>query len=206
MGKSALIIVDVQNDFCEGGSLAVPNGNDVIPVINKLRRQKDWDLIVLTQDFHPQNHTSFASNHEGVAVFSVITLEDGTTQVMWPDHCVQGTKGTEFHDELVRSENDIVVQKGMNYKVDSYSGFFDNNRKEKTNLDQILKQAGITEVYVCGLAWDYCVSFTALDAVDLGYKTYFIKDASRGISENTIKDATKNMENKNVSLIESNSI
>ena len=199
--RKALVIVDVQNDFCEGGSLTVPKGDDVVPVFNELRRTGKWDLIVLTQDWHPTNHTSFAANHNET-VFNVITLDDGVQQVMWPTHCVQGTSGADFHPQLtIDHKTDIVVQKGTNPLVDSYSGFFDNNRKQQTELDQILKEHNITDVYIGGLALDVCVKFTALDAVSLGYNAYLLLDASRGLGEKQVEEAIEQLKQSGVQII-----
>jgi len=199
--KKALIIVDIQNDFCEGGSLAVPKGNEVIPVINDLLNRVKFDSVILTQDFHPPEHTSFAKNHPGSKEFTEIKLEDDQIQMLWPAHCVQGTKGTEFHPDLKIKSEYIVVQKGMNPKYDSYSGFWDNNKKNQTELEKKLKELKVDTVFVCGLALDYCVSFTALDAVSAGFKTYIIFDGTRGINEKSIKEQCKKMEDEAVETI-----
>jgi len=205
--KRALIIVDVQNDFCPGGSLAVDNGDSIIPVINQLRNQVNWDLIVLTQDYHPSDHVSFASNNKGATLFSTVKLEDGLDQVMWPNHCVQGTTGADFHPSLtVDDGNDVIVTKGTNPKVDSYSGFFDNEKKQKTELDSVLKQENITDVYVTGLALDYCVKYTALDAVPLGYQTFLVADASKGLSEQGEQEAIEQLKNAGVQIVQSSDI
>ncbi len=167
--KKALIIVDVQNDFCEGGALAVPEANSIIPYINSLTQNTDYDEIILTQDWHPANHKSFASNN-GKKVGETITLNGGP-QFMWPDHCVQGTSGAEFHPELDRSKVTHIVQKGKNPEVDSYSGFQDNNHFVKTDLNDYLQYHDIRLVEIVGLALDYCVKYTCLDAVENGYIT-----------------------------------
>lgn len=167
--KKALIIVDMQNDFCEGGTLAVPNANEIIPYINLLMYKNDYNQIVLTQDWHPANHKSFASNN-GKDVGDTIIL-NGIPQFMWPDHCVQGTFGAEFHKDLNREKVTHVVQKGKNPDVDSYSGFQDNNQFVKTDLDDFLKFHDIQLVEIVGLALDYCVKYTCLDAVKNGYIT-----------------------------------
>ena len=177
--KKALIIVDVQNDFCPGGSLAVENGFDIIPVINKLQSDVDFDLIVATQDWHPTNHGCFASV-QNAPVFSMGNLS-GMDQVMWPDHCVQGTLGAEFQKDLNLLKIRKVFKKGMDPSVDSYSGFCDNGGKNSTGLSTFLKMNDIEETYVCGLATDYCVKFTAIDSVKEGFKTSIIIDASAGI-------------------------
>lgn len=167
--KKALIIVDVQNDFCQGGALEVPNANAIIPYINALMEHNPYDEIILTQDFHPANHKSFASNN-GKQVGESITL-NGISQFMWPDHCVQGTSGAEFHKDLDVSKVTKIIQKGTNTEVDSYSGFQDNNQLMKTELDDYLKSKGIELVEIVGLALDYCVKYTCLDAVKNGYIT-----------------------------------
>lgn len=174
----ALIIVDVQNDFLEGGSLAVPNGNDVIPIINKI--QNDFELIVATQDWHPINHKSFAANHLDKNEFEVIDL-NGLQQVLWPVHCVQGSFGAEFHQDLNSNKIEAIFRKGMDAEIDSYSGFFDNGKRKNTGLFGYLKDRNVTEVFVCGLAADYCVQFTANDALNLGFKTTIIDNATKPI-------------------------
>jgi len=173
-----LIIVDIQNDFLEGGSLAVPNGNDVIPVLNEI--QKDFDLIVATQDWHPQNHKSFASEHPNKNEFEIIDL-NGLQQVLWPVHCVQGSFGAEFHKDLKMNSIEAIFRKGMDHEIDSYSGFYDNGKRKNTGLFGYLKDRKVSEVFVAGLAADFCVYFTANDAIDLGFKTTIIEEASKPI-------------------------
>ncbi|MDW7691744.1 bifunctional nicotinamidase/pyrazinamidase [Flammeovirgaceae bacterium SG7u.111] len=175
-----LILVDIQNDFVKGGSLAVPDGENIISTVNKLQ-ETGFDLIVATQDFHPQNHGSFASNNEGAKIGELSEL-NGLAQVMWPDHCVQGTKGAGFVKELNMEKVEKVFPKGTDPAIDSYSGFFDNGHKKDTGLGDYLKKKGVEEVYVVGLATDYCVKFTAIDSAELGFKTYLIEDASRGVN------------------------
>ena len=174
----ALIIVDVQHDFLPGGALAVPGGDEIIPLINEL--QSYADLIVATQDWHPAGHKSFASAHEGKKVFDKIDLE-GLEQVLWPDHCVQGTRGAEFSPELNMNHIEAIFRKGMEHGIDSYSGFYDNGHRKATGLGAYLKGRGVTEIWVCGLASDFCVYFTALDGLEQGFKTTLIEDASRPI-------------------------
>lgn len=178
---SALLIVDVQNDFLPGGSLAVNDGHQIIRVINEL--QKNFGHVIATQDFHPSDHGSFAANHPGKNPGEFIELA-GLTQILWPVHCVQGTKGAEFRSELNQSQWEAVFQKGKNPEVDSYSGFFDNARRGDTGLGDYLKSRGINRVFVCGLALDYCVKFTALDAKSLGFQTILIADATRAVNLN----------------------
>lgn len=174
----ALIIVDVQNDFCPGGALAVPEGDRVIEVINRI--QPAFDLVVATQDWHPASHGSFAANYPDRHPGDQIELA-GLPQILWPVHCVQDTPGAEFHPGLDRSRIARVFRKGTDPTVDSYSGFFDNGRRASTGLSEYLKDEGVTDVYVCGLATDYCVKATALDTVSLGFKTHLVEDACRGV-------------------------
>ena len=175
----ALIIVDVQNDFIPGGALAVKEGDQVVPIINEL--QQKFDFIVATQDWHPADHGSFAANHSNRKIGEFIEL-NGVQQILWPVHCVQETKGAEFHPDLKTEKCKAVFKKGTNPKVDSYSGFFDNNRMGDTGLCSFLKENGIEEVFVCGLATDYCVKFTVLDAISEGFKTTLIADATRAVN------------------------
>lgn len=174
----ALILVDVQNDFCPGGSLPVPGGFDVIPVINRL--QPLFGLVVATKDWHPKDHSSFAVNH-GRQPYDAIEL-DGMTQVLWPAHCVQGTLGADYAPGLDTKRIAKVFLKGIDPTIDSYSGFFDNGHKRATGLGDYLRQQGVTDVAVVGLATDYCVKWTALDAVRLGFGTTVILDACRGVN------------------------
>jgi nicotinamidase/pyrazinamidase len=174
-----LLIVDVQNDFCPGGALAVPEGDQVVPVINRL--QPRFDLVLATQDWHPAWHGSFAANHPGRRPGEQIELA-GLAQILWPNHCVQGTWGAKLHPGLDRSRIARVFPKGDDPTIDSYGGFFDNGGRRSTGLERYLKERGATEVYICGLATDYCVKATALDAVGLGFKTYVVEDACRGVN------------------------
>ncbi len=176
-----LIIVDMQNDFCPGGALAVREGDAVVPMVNEL--QPHFDLVVATQDWHPASHKSFAANHDGKNVGQVIEL-DGLPQVLWPMHCVQNTRGAEFHPQLETGKLAHVFRKGEDESIDSYSGFFDNGHKRATGLGDWLKSHNATSIYVCGLATDYCVKFTALDAQQLGFETFLIEDTCRGVELN----------------------
>lgn len=201
----ALILVDIQNDFCPGGSLAVADGDAVVAVANRLMPQ--FDLVVATQDWHPANHKSFASQHDSVIVGDQFQL-NGLTQTAWPDHCVQGSHGAEFVRQLNRSGIQHVFQKGTNVEIDSYSGFFDNGKQQATGLDQFLEEQKVKQVYVMGLATDYCVRFTALDARELGLETFLIVDGCRGVELNPgdIDKAITEMKAAGVKVINSNEV
>ncbi len=175
---SALILIDLQNDFMPEGALAVPDGNAVIPVANRLVRS--FDLVVATQDWHPPGHSSFASQHPGKNPGDTIEL-DGLRQELWPDHCVQGTSGAELHADLDVRRMTRIFQKGTDPRIDSYSAFFDNAHRKSTGLADYLKEKGVSEVYLMGLATDYCVKFSVLDAVELGFRANVIQDGCRGI-------------------------
>jgi nicotinamidase/pyrazinamidase len=200
----ALIIVDVQNDFCPGGALAVPEGDQVVPIINRL--QPHFELVVATKDWHPPDHLSFAANH-GKTPGEVIELNQ-RPQVLWPNHCVQGTKGAEFVPQLDRSRIARVFQKGAERGVDSYSGFFDNDGRTSTGLGDYLREQGVEQVYLCGLATDYCVKFTALDALRLGFEVYLIEDACRGVNlkPGDVEQAVAEMREAGARVIQSASI
>jgi nicotinamidase/pyrazinamidase len=185
--STVLIVVDVQNDFCPGGALAVPNGDAVVPIINALARR--FAHVILTQDWHPVGHISFASSHPGRAPFDVITLPYGP-QVLWPDHCIQGTRGAEFHPDLDIPHAQALVRKGYRREVDSYSGFLEADRKTPTGLGGMLQERGLTTAYVVGLATDFCVAWTALDARARGLASIVIEDACRGIDAPTVPGGT----------------
>ncbi len=199
----ALLILDVQYDFLPGGALAVPNGDEVIPVINKL--QKEFPLIVATQDWHPENHGSFASMHEGKNPFDKTTL-GGLDQILWPDHCVQGQKGAEIAKELEMKSVEAIFRKALDPEIDSYSGFFDNGRKKSTGLADYLKGKGVKTVYVAGLAGDFCVAFTALDALKEGFETFLVEDATRPIDPDGFESMKASMKENGVKIIQSNAI
>jgi nicotinamidase/pyrazinamidase len=174
----ALLVVDIQNDFLPGGALGVPDGDKVIPVINRLMER--FALILATQDYHPANHGSFAANHPNRRPGEVIDLH-GLTQVLWPVHCVQGTPGADFSAQLHSERFSKVFRKGIDPEIDSYSGFFDNGRKRSTGLVEYLRDREVSKLFVCGLATDYCVKFSALDSISSGFLTCVIKDACRGV-------------------------
>lgn len=177
----ALLLVDIQNDFVPGGALAVPDGDQVIAVANRL--MPDYELVVTTQDWHPAGHKSFASQHSSHTIGAVITW-NGLEQILWPDHCVQGTPGAEFCDGLNTAGIHEVVRKGADPDLDSYSGFFDNGHRQATGLTELLRSRGVNAVDVLGLATDYCVKFTALDAVEQGFETRLILEGCRGVELN----------------------
>lgn len=174
----ALLLIDLQNDFFPGGALPVPWGDHIIPAVNELLKMK-WDIIAASKDWHPRNHKSFASEHEK-NVGDIVQLH-GVDQILWPEHCIQSTKGAEFFPGWDTSLVDTVIYKGTDPDVDSYSAFFDNDRKHATGLNEFFKEHQITDVYCAGLATDYCVRATVLDALDLGYKTYVVTDAVKGV-------------------------
>ena len=174
----ALLVVDVQNDFCPGGALAVPDGDRVVPVINRLSGL--FDTVLNTQDWHPAGHHSFASSHKGKKPFDVAELDYGE-QVLWPDHCVQGTDGAAFHPELEINRSQLVLRKGFRKEIDSYSAFFENDHKTVTGLTGYLRNRGVKTLYVTGLAADFCVKWTVLDAMKEGFHVNIVEDAVRGI-------------------------
>ncbi len=203
----ALLLVDIQNGFCPGGNLPVPHGDEIVPIANRLIEDGGYDVIVASQDWHPADHGSFASQHPGKKPFEMGELS-GQPQVMWPDHCVQETQDAEFHPDLDIEAVDYIQQKGENPAVDSYSAFRDNDKAALTGLAGYLKAQQITELDVCGLATDYCVKFSALDAADMlpGVRVRFIEDASRGIDPVGVAAAIEEMRAKGVGIVSSAAI
>ncbi len=199
----ALILVDIQNDFIPGGALAVNDGDAIVPIANKL--QEEFNFIVATQDWHPDNHGSFAENHQGKKIGEVIEL-NGLQQILWPVHCVQKSDGSKFHRKLNLNKVAKIFPKGTNSKIDSYSGFYDNGHRKSTGLAEYLKENNISDVYICGLATDYCVKFTALDAQAEGFKTFVIEDACRGVELNAgdVKNSLQEMKEKGCIIVDSN--
>lgn len=179
--NEALIVIDVQNDFCPGGALAVAGGDEIISRINGL--MDDFATVVLTQDWHPADHSSFAANHPGAQPFSLIQMPYGP-QVLWPVHCVQGTSGAEFHKALRTDPAQMVIRKGFRAEIDSYSAFFENDHVTPTGLEGYLRNRGVTSVTLVGLATDYCVAYSALDAARLGFKATVLEGATRAIDLN----------------------
>lgn len=201
----ALILVDIQNDFCPGGALAVPHGDEVVDVANRI--QDAFDFIVATQDWHPADHGSFAANHPGKQPGDVIDL-DGLKQILWPVHCVQESHGAAFHPRLNLERVMQVFRKGQDPRIDSYSGFFDNGHRKATGLNTWLQSKGVHSVYVCGLATDYCVKFTALDALGLDYQVALIADACRGVNlkEGDAERAIEEMKDMGVTILKSKDV
>lgn len=197
---NALLIVDVQNDFIPGGSLPVPQGDEIIPLINSL--QHTFNLVVATQDWHPAQHKSFASNHANKKPFDVITLH-GLEQVLWPDHCIQGSTGAAFHHTLEMNKVEAIFRKGMEFEIDSYSGFYDNGHKKSTGLAGYLREHKVQKIFICGLAADYCVFYTAKDALQENFKTYIIEDATRAINPLDFEKAKSFIQAAGGQLIES---
>jgi nicotinamidase/pyrazinamidase len=203
-GASALIVVDVQNCFVSGGSLAVPHGEEVVPVINRLA--PFFQNVVVTQDWHSAGHTSFASSHAGSKPFETIRLNYGD-QVMWPDHCVQGTPDASLDPDLKVPQAQLILRKGFHKNIDSYSAFKEADRTTPTGLEAYLKQRGIKRLFVAGLATDFCVAWTALDARAADFDCYVIEDACRGIDLNgSLAAAWKNMQSHGVKRIQSNDL
>lgn len=178
MSEKALIVIDVQNDFCPGGALAVAGGNEIVRMINRLI--EEFDHVVLTQDWHPAGHSSFASVHPGKNPFETTEMPYGT-QTLWPDHCVQGTDGAAFHADLEWTKAELVIRKGFRPAIDSYSAFFENDRRTPTGLAGYLRERGISDLTLVGLATDFCVAYSALDAVRSGFKATVLFDACRAI-------------------------
>jgi nicotinamidase/pyrazinamidase len=197
----ALLVIDAQNDFCEGGALAVQGGEGIMPLINRLAER--FDTVIATQDWHTPDQISFASNHEGTTPFTEIEVAYGP-QMLWPDHCLQGSSGADFHPDVAPAVQKAlaVVRKGYNPAVDSYSGFFENDHRTPTGLAGLLRDRGVTRVFLCGLAYDYCVRFTAEDAVREGFEVVVIKDACRAIAPETATAAKASFEALGVVEIE----
>ncbi len=197
--KNCLIITDIQNDFCPGGALAVAEGDGIIPSVNAISPR--FDKCVATQDWHPTGHVSFASTH-GKRPSEVISL-DGLEQVLWPDHCVPGTFGADFHKDLDVRTVDLIIRKGNDPRIDSYSTFLENDKKTLTGLHYYLQGMGITNVYFCGLATDYCVYFSALDALTMGFQVTVLLEACRGVDvpAGNVERAVRDMQNRGVSIL-----
>ena len=194
----ALIVIDVQNDFCPGGALAVPGGDEIVAGINAL--MGEFEAVILTQDWHPAGHSSFASSHDGKNPYEVIEMPYGP-QVLWPDHCIQGSMGAKFHMELHQDRADLIIRKGYNPAIDSYSAFFENDHKTPTGLEGYLRTRGISELTMVGLALDFCVNFSAVDAAKLGFDVTVREGLCRAIDlDGSLAAAQTGMTNAGVSL------
>ena len=185
--NNGLIMIDIQNDFCPGGALEVKEGNEIVRIVNSI--QEKFSTRILTQDWHPQNHSSFASNQKGRDPFSSIDLSYGP-QVLWPDHCIMGTLGANFHPDLITQPANIIIRKGFRPEIDSYSAFFENDKKTPTGLTGYLRDRNVKELFLTGLATDFCVFYSALDALAQGFSVTVISDACRAIDLNGSLDAS----------------
>lgn len=203
--RSAFLVVDLQNDFCEGGALAVPGGGEVVGIVNSLVPR--FDRVVLSQDWHPAGHVSFASSWPGRELYESVEAE-GIPQILWPEHCVQGSPGAAFHPGLRTDGASLILRKGFRPRLDSYSCFFENDRKTSTGLDGWLRSTGVSELYVAGLATDFCVLYTALDALRLGLSVTVVEDAIRGVDQpsGSAGRALAEMKRKGVNFVDSGSI
>ena len=196
--SSALIIIDMQNDFCPGGALAVKDGEKIIEPINSA--QDEFDTIILTQDWHPKEHSSFASNNNA-ELYSKTEMDYGS-QILWPDHCIQGSMGANFHENLNTDNSGLILRKGCNPKIDSYSAFFENDKNTTTGLEGYLVKKEIKRLYLCGLAFDYCVFYSALDGINLGFDVFVFQDLTKAIDLNNSEEITrKSMLKKGIKLI-----
>lgn len=198
MTSRALIVIDVQNDFCPGGALAVTDGDAIVPGINEL--MSNSDAVILTQDWHPAGHSSFASQHPGLDAYQTTEMLYGT-QVLWPDHCVQGSDGAAFHADLITTKADLIIRKGYRPSIDSYSAFFENDHETPTGLHGYLRERGISDLLMVGLATDFCVAYSALDAAKLGYKVTVNQALCRAIDlDGSLDAAQKQMQEAGVTL------
>lgn len=195
---SALIIIDMQNDFCPGGALAVKGGENIVEHINRV--QEEFETIILTQDWHPREHSSFAANHNA-EVYSNMEMDYGS-QILWPNHCIQGSEGANFHRNLNTNKGDLILRKGCNPKIDSYSAFFENDKNTTTGLEGYLIKKEIKQLYLCGLAFDYCVLYSALDGINLGFDVFVFQDLTKAIDLNNSEEiARKTMTEKGIKLV-----
>jgi len=197
---NALVIIDAQNDFMPGGALAVPEGDQIIPLLNDLHGK--FDLVIATQDWHPPEHASFATSHENSEEFEVIKL-GGIDQVLWPEHCIQNTEGAKFHPDLETSNIEAIFRKGTDQKIDSYSGFHDNAHLKSTGLTGYLKEKGITKLYFVGLAAEYCVYYSMLDALSEGFEAILIEDGTRALKTQDFENAKLDILRKGGRLLKS---
>ena len=196
---TALVLIDIQNDFCPGGALAVDQGDEIVEISNKIQEQ--FKIKIITQDWHPSTHKSFASNHEGKEPLSTVEMFYGQ-QVLWPNHCIQGTEGSKFHSKLITDSANLIIRKGFRPEIDSYSAFFENDQKTPTGLDGYLKSRGVNKIYLCGLALDFCVYFSAIDGAELGYNVNVIQDACRAIDlDGSLEKSLNDMKSKGVKIL-----
>lgn len=198
-----LVLIDVQNDFMPGGSLEVKNGDSIIPVINKIIPK--FDLVVATQDWHPQSHKSFASNHQDKKAFDEILL-NGNKQTLWPDHCVQNTHGAEFHPQLKTNSIEAIFRKGMDSEIDSYSGFYDNNHQKNTGLAGYLREKKANTLYFCGLAADICVYYSMIDAVKKNFEVHLLEDATQALDPKCFKNQIDEYNKLGIRIMNSNDL
>lgn len=200
--KSALLVIDVQNDFCPGGQLAVEEGHKVVPVINRI--MGFFGLVAATQDWHSADHLSFAANHSGKNVFDTVEV-CGIDQVLWPEHCIAGTRGAQFHPDLNSAAFDLILRKGRQKELDSYSAFLENDHRTATGLEFYLKGLEVGRLFLCGIATDVCVYYSALDGVALGFEVFLIEDGCRGIDTppGTFKERIDKMITEGVKMIDS---
>ena len=197
----ALLVIDIQNDFCPGGALAVPGGDEIIPAVNRLIHS--FDIVIQTQDWHPENHSSFASSHDKRNPYDVIQMDYGD-QVLWPVHCVQGSKGAEFHPDLVTDKSEVIIRKGFRKHIDSYSTFYENDQSTPTGLSGYLREREISELFTVGLATDFCVKWSILDGMKENFKMILVEDAVRGIDlGGSLESALKEMSDKGAKFVKS---
>jgi nicotinamidase/pyrazinamidase len=200
----ALLVIDVQNDFCPGGALAVDGGDEIIPLINRLGKR--FEHVIHTQDWHPANHISFASTHPGTQPFSAIEVDYGT-QTLWPDHCVQGTPGADFHPGLDLPHAEMIVRKGFRHHIDSYSAFLEDDHTTPTGLAGYLRERGLKRLFLCGLAYDFCVKYSAIDGTAAGFECIVIEDATRAVAlSGSVEDTKTTFADKGVRQINAVSI
>lgn len=200
----ALLVVDIQNDFCPGGNLAVPGGDEIIPRVNELAGH--FDHVLLTQDWHPPGHHSFASSHAGKTPFETVVLSYGA-QILWPDHCIQGSHGAAFHPDLHVNQAELIIRKGFRREIDSYSAFFENDHRTPTGLAGYLRERSIDTLYLVGLATDFCVKGSALDGRAQGFAVYVVEDAVRGIdTQGSLAQAWREMDEAGVQMVTSEAV
>ena len=198
----ALLVIDLQNDFCPGGALAVKDGDQIVPIVNRLGQQ--FEHVILTQDWHPTGHISFASSHPGTEPFSTIEVAYGS-QTLWPDHCVQGTPGANLHPGLDIPHAELILRKGFRREIDSYSAFLEDDHKTPTGLASYLRERGLKRIFLCGLAYDFCVRFSAIDGTAAGFECIVVEDATRAVGiTGSVEKTQAAFANKNIQHIQAN--